>query len=140
MRSASDLDTLVLLSSSSRRALITLWTASWCSSCRAVAPLLRNLIEDERAGEHGEQSVNFAEVELDSPDVAGAGVASRYMITSVPFLVSFSRGEMQLDTRVTDVGKMKDARFLKEWIEREARRGGEGGAGGSLFGGWFGGK
>lgn len=85
----------------------------------------------------------FAEIELDSPDIGE--VAGRFVVTSVPTLVSFSAGEMQGATRVTDVAKLKDARFLREWIEAESRRGGGGGAGGSksifggLFGSWFGG-
>ena len=51
VRSPSDFDTLVLLSASNRTTLITLWTASWCPSCRIVAPLIRQLIEEEGAGE-----------------------------------------------------------------------------------------
>ncbi|KAF6232706.1 hypothetical protein HO173_009145 [Letharia columbiana] len=73
IRSPSDFDTLILLSASNRTALITLWTASWCPSCRMVAPLIRQLIEEEGAGEE-RGGVGYAEIEFDSPtlgDVAG---------------------------------------------------------------------
>lgn len=54
----------------------------------------------------------------------------------MPTLLAFSRGEAQMKTRLTSVKDMKNQKFLKEWIEVEARQGGGGGAGGSLFG-WF---
>lgn len=68
----------------------------------------------------------------------------QYMITSLPTLVSFDRGEEMMDTRTVDVTKMKSEAWLKEWIEREARRKGEGTSGGvgiegSIGGGLFGG-
>lgn len=75
-------------------------------------------------------------MELDSPDIGD--VSTRYLINSIPMLLAFDRQEPQMRTRVTDVEKMKDRKFLQEWIEIEAKRGGEGGAGGSLFGGLFG--
>ena len=75
-------------------------------------------------------------MQLDSPDIGE--VADRYRITSVPLLLAFSRGEPQMETRVEGVERLGDGRFLREWIEREGRRGGGGGAGGSLFGGLFG--
>jgi len=68
-----------------------------------------------------------------------------YMITSMPTLLSFDRGEAQTGTKVTDPKNMKDIEWLKEWIRTEARRGGNGGDGGdrgeigrSMFGGLFG--
>lgn len=73
VRSASDLDNLILLSASSRTALITLWTAAWCPSCRVISPFIRQLIEEDGAGE-GRGGVGYAEIEFDSPtlgDVTG---------------------------------------------------------------------
>ena len=73
VRSVSDFDALILLSASARTALITVWTASWCPSCRTVSPLIRQLIEEEGAGEE-RGGVGYAEIEFDSPtlgDVAG---------------------------------------------------------------------
>jgi hypothetical protein len=81
--------------------------------------------------------VGFVEVELDSPTIGDLG--SDYAIRSIPTLLAFSRGEPQMKTKVIDVAMMRDRAFLKRWIEEEAQRGGKGGAGGSWFGGLFGG-
>lgn len=80
VRSASDFDTLILHSASSHKALISFWTAKWCSSCRAVSPLVRQLIEEEGAGE-GRGGVGYAEIEFDSPDLGD--VAGRYSLQTV---------------------------------------------------------
>lgn len=61
-------------------------------------------------------------------------------ITSMPTLLAFDRQEAQMETRLTRIEDMKDKQFLTNWIEKEARRHGEGGGGGSgagLFGGLF---
>lgn len=96
----------------------------------------QGLIE-EGAGEN-KGGVGFAEVEFDSPTLGE--VAGRYMITSIPTLLAFSRQGAQLQTRLTSVEEMKDKDFLRLWIEDEAMRGGNGGKGGGsgLFGGLFG--
>lgn len=62
------------------------------------------------------------------------------MITSIPTLMAFSRGEAQIETRLMDVREMRDEAFLKLWIEDEAGRGGRGGRGGGMgvLGGLFG--
>jgi len=62
------------------------------------------------------------------------------MITSMPTLLTFDRGEIIEHSRTMDVSKIKDKEWLKEWIQREARRRGEGtgGIGSGLFGGLFG--
>jgi len=62
-----------------------------------------------------------------------------YMITSMPTLLSFDRGEAQTYTKVTDPKLMGDREWLKEWIRTEAGRGGSGGAGLNAGGGIFGG-
>jgi hypothetical protein len=62
-----------------------------------------------------------------------------YMITSMPTLLSFDRGEAMVDTKVVDPKLMKNELWLREWIRTEAsRRGGGGGGGPGLFGGLFG--
>ena len=109
------------------------------------------MIEQDRVGER-EGGVAYAEVETDAPDCAD--VALRYtvrschpitevfkdskvssQITSIPTLLAFSRQEAQTETRVTAAADLKNQVFLRQWIAREARRGGAGGAGGSLSGG-----
>lgn len=82
-------------------------------------------------------SVGFAEIEADAPDMIAEDIAGRYMVNSVPMLLAFSRGEAQVETRITDARLLKDRKYLIEWIEKEAARGGQGGAGGGMFGGWF---
>lgn len=87
--------------------------------------------------------MSFCEVEYDAPDVMGSGLGMDYMITSLPTLLSFDRGEAQITTKVTDPRLLKDREWLKDWIRTEARRRGEGGGGGGnglggLFGGLFG--
>ena len=57
----------------------------------------------------------------------------------MPTLLAFDRQEAQLETRVTDVEKLKNKEFLINWIETEAKRHGGGGAGGSLWKTLFGG-
>jgi hypothetical protein len=62
----------------------------------------------------------------------------------MPTLLSFDRGETMPESRRTDVSRLRDREWLKEWIEKEARRRGEGGSsdgggdGRRLFGGLFG--
>ncbi|KAI9680696.1 MAG: hypothetical protein M1817_004136 [Caeruleum heppii] len=131
IRNEEEFSSLLLLSASNRTPLITLWTASWCPSCRLVSPLLKELIERDRVGEQ-EGGVSLAEVEVDSVD--NGALAMRYIIKSLPTLLSFSRQEPQMTSRVTTLERLKDRTFLKHWIEQEAVRGGAGGDGGSLFG------
>ncbi|KAK1978721.1 hypothetical protein LZ30DRAFT_205434 [Colletotrichum cereale] len=140
VRHPNDFHTYQLLSSSARTPLITLWTTSWCGTCRVVAPLIRSLVE-AGVGE-AEGGVGYCTVEFDSPDVMSDGLGMTYMITSIPTLLSFDNQEAQVQTRVHDAKKLTDRAFLEEWIRTEARRHGErggGGGAGGIFGGLFGG-
>jgi hypothetical protein len=59
----------------------------------------------------------------------------KYRISSMPILLAFSRQEAQFDTRLTRPEEMRNKDFLREWLVREAQRGGRmGGGGGSMFG------
>lgn len=88
---------------------------------------------------------------MDAPTMAG--MAMRYQvclcvwevkvtslickISSIPTLLAFDRSEAQLGTKVTSVDDLKNKQFLTSWLETEAKRHGEGGAGsggGGLFG------
>lgn len=107
---------------------------TWSRECDEVSPIIRELIEANGVGEK-EGSVSFVEVEFDSPDLGGpTGVATRYLINNVPTLLAFDRQEPQLETRVTRVDDLRNKEFLTKWIETEAARRGEGGAGGSIGG------
>jgi hypothetical protein len=56
-------------------------------------------------------------------------------INSMPTLMAFSRQEAQVDTKLVKPEEMKDEEFMREWLVKEAQRGGRmGGGGGSLFG------
>ncbi|KAH6973606.1 hypothetical protein BKA56DRAFT_102519 [Ilyonectria sp. MPI-CAGE-AT-0026] len=142
IRNPDSFTTYLSLSSSARTPLLTFWTASWCSTCRVVSPMLRSLIEAGVGEDEG--GVAFATVEFDSPDIMSGSpnLALDYMITSIPTLLSFDAGEVQSATKMADARKMADREFLIEWIRNEARRhGGRGGGSGrasSVFGGLFG--
>lgn len=104
--------------------------------------MLQELIETGVGEKEG--GVSFCEIEYDSPDIMQSGLGMAYMITSMPTLLSFDRGEAQITTKLTDPHKMKDRDSLKEWIRSEARRQGGGGSTGEsigtgLFSGLFGG-
>ncbi|KAG8627674.1 hypothetical protein KVT40_003547 [Elsinoe batatas] len=60
-------------------------------------------------------------------------------INSLPTLLAFDRQEAQLETRLTKIEDMKKREFLINWIETEAVRHGQGGAGGKgVLSGLFG--
>jgi len=139
VRREDDFTTYLQLSTSSRIPLITLWTASYCSTCKHISPLLLSLLESG-VGE-AEGGVAYCEVEYDSMDIMDSGLGMRYMITSMPTLLAFDRGEAQMGTKVVDPKLMGNREMLGEWIRNEARRrgdGGDGGGGGGLLGGLFG--
>lgn len=142
IRSPSTFHTHLLLSSSARMPLVTLWTTSWCPSCKHVEPLLKSVVESGVGEEHG--GVGFALVELDAPDMQPSDLGLTYMINSVPTLLSFDGGDAQTATKVVDGRKLVNRQFLEEWVRNEASRqdrggGGGGGIGGSgLLGGLFG--
>lgn len=138
MRSPSELSTLLLLSSSSKTPLLTIWTTSYCPTCRIVSPTIESLISSGVGEEDG--GVAYAEIEYDAPDMMTSELGMKYMITKVPTLVAFD-GEWAIEeSRVVDGKKMAEREFLREWVEREAKRRGQGGGGGSGGGGggWFG--
>lgn len=137
IRREDELQTLVLMSASTRVPLITLWMTNWCQSCKIVSPMIRELLEKDGVGE-ALGSVAYVEVEMDSQDLGGVGgLALRYGINSMPTLLAFDRQEPQLETKVARLEDLKSKAFMTNWIETEAARHGSGGAGG-LFSGVFG--
>lgn len=96
--------------------------------------MIQELIEKEGVGEE-QGGVSFVEVEMDSPDLGGlAGIGMRYGINSIPTLLAFDRQEPQVETKISRLDDLKNRQFLVKWIEKEAARRGQGGAGGSFFG------
>ena len=137
VRNENDLQTMILMSASTRVPLITFWMANWCQSCKTVGPMIKELVDKDGIGEN-KGGISYAEVEMDSPDLGGlGGVAMRYGINSIPTLLAFDRQEPQITTKVMRLDDMKNKAFLTKWIETEAARQGSGGAGGT-FSGLFG--
>ncbi|KAK8073888.1 hypothetical protein PG994_004787 [Apiospora phragmitis] len=140
VRNAAAFQTYLQLSSSSRTPLLTLWTTSWCRTCRVVKPLLQDMVRSG-VGE-AEGGVGLVEVEVDSPDIMAENLGLTYMINSIPTLLSFDAGEAMTQTKVVDGKRLRDRAWLEEWIRTEARRhggrGGGGGGPGALLGGLFG--
>ncbi|KAF7905776.1 hypothetical protein EAF00_000055 [Botryotinia globosa] len=152
VRYPPDLATYISLSTSSSKPLLTLWSTSYCSACKTISPLLRQILEAGVGEKEG--GVLFAEVEYDAPDIMNEGLGMRYMVRSVPSLVGFWRGEVmgggaegvagkggRLGSReIQELGR----EGLEEWVRAAARRGGEwreghpGGEGlfGGLWKGW----
>lgn len=107
--------------------LITLWTTSWCPTCRIVSPILYSLVESG-AGE-AEGGVALCTIEYDSPDIMREGFGHRYVISSVPTVMAFDEMGPRMSTRLMDPAKMTDEEFLAGWIREEAKRMGGGGSG-----------
>ncbi|KAF1919550.1 hypothetical protein BDU57DRAFT_427631, partial [Ampelomyces quisqualis] len=126
IRQPNDLHTLTMLNAADNRTLITLWSAKWCTTCQAVAPLLRRMLEDEKVGER-EGGLGYVEVEMDSTLIGDLPVV--YRVSSMPTLLAFSRQEAQFDTRMARPDEMRNEGILREWLVNEATRGGRKGGG-----------
>lgn len=72
VRTEEEFAALNLLSASSRVPLITLWSASWCPSCKIVSPIIKELIESGVGEAQG--TVSFAEIEMDAPTLGSLGM------------------------------------------------------------------
>lgn len=96
--------------------------------------MIRSIIEAEsnQQPDHLKSgALNYVEVDLSSPIIGDLG--TQYGISSMPTLLSFSRGEPQVDTKVTKLANLKNRDFLLRWLDEERNRGGNAGSGG----GWF---
>ncbi|KAI5840378.1 hypothetical protein DFP73DRAFT_178176 [Morchella snyderi] len=110
VRNDPDFHTLLRLATTTSTPLLTLWTASYCSSCRAIKPLLSEILERRNVG------VGFAEVELDAPGMVDVGM--RYTVNKVPTLLVFSRGEVK--ERIVDGKVLADRVTMEALVERVA--------------------
>ncbi|KAK3363675.1 hypothetical protein B0T25DRAFT_52535 [Lasiosphaeria hispida] len=132
VRNSDQFHNYQLISSSSRTPLLTLWTTSWCPTCRTVEPLLRHLVESGVGETEG--GVGYCTVECDAPDIMEASLGLTYVINSLPTLLSFDAQEAQVETKVTNGRQLSDRKFLENWIRTEAKRHGDRGGGGPGIG------
>ena len=96
-----------------------------------------------------EGGLGFCTVAFDAPDMMrdGGDLASTYMVTSIPMLLSFDDSQIpRINRRVFDIRKLSDRHFVEQWLVQESRCTGTGGGGGpsggglsAMFGGLFGG-
>lgn len=86
IRHPTELQELITLSTSNNTPLITLWTASWCPSCKHVVPLVQDVVRSNaNIGNGGDKdAVGYVEVELDAPE--NGEIGQRYLVsfTKIP--------------------------------------------------------
>jgi putative thioredoxin len=81
-----EFDRRVLEASQQRPILVDFW-AEWCPPCIAIAPILKNVIE-EYAG-----AVALAKLEVDEGE--NMKLAGRYQVRGFPTIILFRQGEEQ---------------------------------------------
>jgi len=119
VRSEDEFNTLLSLSATNSAPLITLWTASWCSTCHSVSPILQNLVEDRDEGGKG-AVLGFTEVAIDLPDTRI--LQERYMITTVPTIIAFHRNQV-IFKRLAGAGDVKKRDVLEAWLDEVVKEG-----------------
>jgi len=80
--------------------VVDFW-APWCGPCRAVAPILQALAEEQ------DGRLRFAKLNIDENYVT----ASRYGVLSIPTVILFENGEPQ----ETVIGARPRSHFERAW-------------------------
>jgi thiol-disulfide isomerase/thioredoxin len=134
--------------SASNILLLLLFSTSACASCRVITPLLEDLVKSRGQQPSDKfQGLNFAEVELDSPDNSNGNMMDlgvEFGVTSMPTLMGFGgRRAERITDRVVDTNMMGDRRRMEAWVDEVMRKGdpsgtGSGGGGGGLLSKLFG--
>jgi thioredoxin 1 len=79
--------------------VVDFW-APWCGPCRAIAPILQQLSEEQ-------PGITFTKVNIDD----NPSYASRYGVLSIPTVILFENGEAQ----ETVIGARPRSYFEKAW-------------------------
>jgi len=79
--------------------VVDFW-APWCGPCRAIAPILEQLSEEQ-------PDITFTKVNIDESPT----YASRYGVLSIPTVILFENGEAQ----ETVIGARPRSYFEKAW-------------------------
>lgn len=82
----AEFDQRVIQTSHNKPVLVDLW-AEWCSPCRIIAPVLKQLI-----GEY-EGEILLAKVEVDKGDGENMKLAGHYRVRGFPTVILFIDGE-----------------------------------------------
>jgi thiol-disulfide isomerase/thioredoxin len=133
--------------SASNILLLLLFSTSACASCRVITPLLEDLVHSRNQQPDDKfRSLNFAEVELDSPDNSNGNMMDlgvEFGVTSMPTLMGFGgRRAERVTDRVVDTNMMGDRRRMEAWVDEVMKKGdpspGSGDGGGGLLSKLFG--
>ncbi len=79
--------------------------ATWCSPCKALAPLLEQFAEEFQG------RIKFAKLNVED----ALGVAGQFQVTGVPTLMIFRDGKV-----VDSMVGLASPKVLKSWLERGA--------------------
>lgn len=96
-------DELVLAASAETPVLVDLW-AEWCSPCRVIAPILKELVAEY------EGRIKLAKVEVDEGE--NMKLAGRYQVRGFPTVLLIVDGE-----EVARFSGAKPLSFLREFVD-----------------------